>query len=106
MSLRMFPVLIMTEVININSDIVVKCHMPHKETAYPCTPFDTHFTVCIGLLAQLSGAKAQHLTWLYKGTGTVLHHCSRARTRREGGSKKERVSSHLVVLKTPGMLLL
>lgn len=88
--------------------------VPHQETqSYPRTHTHTlihpYYTVCIGLLSQLSGAKArQH--------ACNSHGCIRAqglrftaaaeRERRRREAETERVSSHLVVLKTPGMLLL
>lgn len=78
--------------------------MSHKKTqSYPSTCRLIHTLLCI---FASSGAKAAglELTWLYKGTGTVLVCYSRVRMGEEGG--RERVSSHLVVLKTPGMLLL
>lgn len=97
----------------LNKSIVVWCHMlllcltrTHSPIWVLTVWYIFHHACWPPHIAQRgysSGAR-QELTWLYKGTGTVLQCYSRERLREEGGW--ERVSSHLVVLKTPGMLLL
>lgn len=68
----------------------------------PCTP-TVHGLASSCKLDGTEPLARLHLAWLYKGRGTALH---RGLHSVNGGVGGVVANSHLVVLKTPGMLLL